>query len=189
MSPANRPESKAVTRWREWLEILSPEASQEQTFLFRQEIAAKKRSPAWHLVEIPEADLPLVTRYSSLDALAAHVRRLLENDPAHFVVAFYGVQAPLCLAEEQSLRYLQHPGGGLLPLFDSAPVLRQDKLGFLGDPQDPIESPYGQLSVRVADSYEPVSERDDSEDGDTDVVADEPEISDENSDNGLEYPS
>lgn len=117
--------------WQKWLSRLSPGARQAQDYLSRQ--GNKREEPAWHVFYVN--DVEPQPQFRRLGNFEAAIKFLRELPVGTFAVPVFGLPAYYSRVRSPTdRRYLVHPNGKVVPLFDAIEEIEIDTGFMLGDP-------------------------------------------------------
>jgi hypothetical protein len=95
----------------------------------------KQASPAWHVIYVNDTELqPQVRKFASLENMRDFLIEQRRTSPDTFAVPVFGVLGHYSRAQGPTdRRYLIHPNGKVIPLFEAIEELEVDNSFLLGD--------------------------------------------------------
>jgi len=95
----------------------------------------KQEPAAWHVLFVSDTHpQPQFRRFASFDAMCKFLTQQRRLSPDMFAVPVYGLLARYSLAKNATdRRYLIHPNGKIVPLFEAIEELEVDSSFMLGD--------------------------------------------------------
>lgn len=121
------------SQWAQWLQKLSPTARTQQEYLARR--GNKREEPAWHVLFVNDTEpQPQFRRFASFELMRRFLVEQRQTSPDTFAVPVYGLPARYNRAQTATdRRYLIHPNGKIVPLFDAIEEIEVDNSFMLGD--------------------------------------------------------